>query len=501
MNCEKCKDILIEYLEDLLDAPARQEVEEHLKTCPACQAEADQMMRLHDRLVSNGENVANRDIEDDVLNLIIREQKKRLHEATTTASRSLGIRRTIMKSPFTKLAAAAVLAIAAIVCVTQIGGSGPALADVLDKVEQVPAFMYKMTMKMTGAMAPGMPEEVDMNGEILICDEYGMKMTMNTSNLGAQGQETTQEVYIIPDEKLMIQLMPDQKRYMRMEFEDDLIDRMKKQNNDPREMIKQMLDAEYTELGKSEIDGIEVEGFETTDPKIMAGMASDIKMTLWVDVKTWMPVLCEMEVKMNETSQMTGVIHDFDWNVTVTKDSFRPVIPEDYTALPTDGMKMPGISEEGAIEGFKFFAEIFGKYPENLNMMTLMQDFAKMRESENLTEAGKKLFEDMKQRFKDQGTQDMQGMQDEVLKQTMEIMKPVQSLAMFYMALMADEKEPVYHGKTVGPEDIDQVLLEWKESDYETRVIYADLSAETIVTGEAPDAGVVEEIQPQPQMQ
>ena len=67
------------------------------------------------------------------------------------------------------------------------------------------------------------------------------------------------------------------------------------------------------------------------------------------------------------------------------------------------------------------------------------------------------------------------------------------------MSLVADEKEPVYYGDTVGPEDINEILLEWKESDTEKRVIYADLSAETIVTGEAPDAGVVEEITPQMQ--
>ena len=482
MNCESCKDILIEYIEDLLDAPQKQEVEDHLKTCPTCQAEFQQMMRLQDRLASNGENMANRDIEDDVLNLIIREQKKRLHQASAKASESLRIRRTIMKSPKFKLAAAAVVIIAVLAGLPFVGPSGRTLADVYEQIQQVPAFAYKMSMTMTGAMAPGMPETMDMEGEILICDEYGMKMSITTKNLGATGQDTAQDVYIIPDEKLMIQVMPDQKRYMRMEFKDDLIDRMKKQNNDPREMIKQMLESEYIELGKSKIDGIEVEGFETTDPKIMAGMANDIKMTLWVDVKTWMPVLCQMEVKMNETSQMTGTIHDFDWNVPVTKDTFRPAIPEDYTALPTDGMKLPEASEEGAIEGFRFFAEIFGRYPENLNMMTLMQEFANMRDSDNLTEAGRKLLEKMRPATK---TQDGQTDEQKVVKQTMEIMKPVQSLAMFYMALVADKKEPVYHGATVGPDDFDAVLLEWKVSDNEKRVIYADLSAETIPIAEA----------------
>jgi len=493
MNCETCKDILIEYLEDLLDAPQKQEVEDHLQTCPTCQAEVQQMMHLQDRLVSNGENIANRDIENDVLNLIVREQKTRLQQATAKASGSLRIRRTIMKSPRFKLAAAAVAIIAVLAGLPFVGHSNITLAGVLERVEQVPAFMYKMSMKMTGAMAPGMPDGTEIDGEILICDKYGMKMTMTTTNLAAEGQRISQEMYIIPDEKVMIQLMPDQKKYMRMEFEDDLIDRMKKQNNDPRDMIKQMLKTDFTELGRSEINGIAVEGFETTDPNVMAGMVENIKMTLWVDVKTWLPVCCEMDIQMNKTSQMTGVITDFDWNVPVTKDTFRPVIPEDYTAFPTDGLKLPGISEQGAIEGLKFFADIFGKYPENLNMMTLMQEFATMRESDKLTEAGKKLFEDMKQRF---AGQDPQNLQDQVVKETMEIIKPVQSLAMFYMSLVADKKEPVYHGDTVGPDDFNKVLLEWKVSDNQKRVIYADLSAETIATGQPSDTTAPQEITP-----
>ncbi|MHC4345100.1 MAG: hypothetical protein ACYSUP_10485, partial [Planctomycetota bacterium] len=81
-----------------------------------------------------------------------------------------------------------------------------------------------------------------------------------------------------------------------MEFDDDLLVRMKKQNNDPREMIKQIMNCEYTELGRSVIDGIEVEGFQTTDPAWAgsAGAMESVKVTLWVDVETWLPVRAEM---------------------------------------------------------------------------------------------------------------------------------------------------------------------------------------------------------------
>jgi hypothetical protein len=498
MNCQQCKDILIEYLEDLLDAPQKQQVEDHLKACPTCQAEVEQMMRLQDRLVTNGENMANRDIEDDVLNLIIREQKKRLQQATTTASRSLKIRRTIMNSPKFKLAAAAVAIVAVIATLPFVSPSSKTLADVYEQIRQVPAFMYKMEMTITGAIMPGMPDgEAKIEGEVLASQDGKMRMITTTTG-AVPGQESiTQETYIIPEEKALITIMPEQKKYMETQFSDDMLERMKKQNNDPREMVKAMLKTNYVELGKSEIDGVEVEGYETVDPNLMAGIAEEVRLVLWIDVDTWLPFRTDMTMKMNKDSEMNGVIYYY-WDVPVAADSFKPVVPDDYTPLASEPMQMPDISEEGAIEGLRFFAEIFGRYPESLNLMALMQEFAKVRQGAELTEAGKRLQERMRPGLE---AQDGQTNEQKVVQQTMEMMRPVQSLGTFYMSLVADKKDPAYYGDVVGPQDADQVLLQWKVSDNERRIIYGDLSAETIVTGEAPDAGVVEEIQPQPQMQ
>jgi len=112
-------------------------------------------------------------------------------------------------------------------------------------------------------------------------------------------------MYIMPQEKSMVMLMHDQKAYTRMTFEDDLLDRMKKQNNDPREMVRQMLDSEYTELGFSEIDGVSVQGFETTDSAYAAGMADSITVRLWVDVETGLPFQAEMEMKVTNQAWLS----------------------------------------------------------------------------------------------------------------------------------------------------------------------------------------------------
>jgi hypothetical protein len=282
-------------------------------------------------------------------------------------------------------------------------------------------------------------------------------------------KKVTTIAYILPEQKLMLSIMPGQKKYMRMELNDDSLARMKKQNNDPREMMKQILACKYTELGRSEINGIEVEGFKTTDPMFSAGMAEDVEVKLWVDVETWLPVLWEIDMKMNEQMEVHCVISDFQWDIPVVASDFEPAIPEDYTSLEDDGYKMPSMTEETALEGLKFFAEITGRYPKKVDLMSLAQEFQAIKNSKNLTEAGQKLDEEMELLTKEERS-----------KKIMGLMQPVQSLGMFYMTLVQDKKEPAYYGETVTVQDTEKVLLRWKVSDDQYRIIFGNLSTSDV---------------------
>ncbi|MHC4602062.1 MAG: anti-sigma factor family protein, partial [Planctomycetota bacterium] len=121
MNCAECKEILVAYVEGLLEESQKQAVEEHLKDCSACQAETNELTQLHDRLVANGKVLAQGDLEDDVMNQIVRGQNVRL-KAAGKAGAGLKLRRIIMKSPITKIAAAAVIIIAVLVGISQLIG-------------------------------------------------------------------------------------------------------------------------------------------------------------------------------------------------------------------------------------------------------------------------------------------------------------------------------------------------------------------------------------------
>jgi len=300
---------------------------------------------------------------------------------------------------------------------------------------------------------------------VTISNEYGMKMeTITVLKLSQEDQtEMTQQMYFLPDQKAMFTLMPDQKKYTRIEFDDEMFAKMKNQNHDPREMVKQIIRCEYTELGRSVIDGIEVEGFETTDPSFMAGMAKDIKIRLWVDVENWLPVRQELDIKVNEQMQMQGVDYDYQWDIQVDASEFE--IPPDYSLLAE--VEMPGMKDEGkTVQGLRAFAEITdGRYPSSMTMMAIMQ--------ESYGEVFKSMDIDP---TKEPTPEQSQWLMDKMML--------LQAPYIFYAQLVQENKEPAYYGDRVTAEDADAVLMRWKISDDQYRVIFGDLSAEDVTAEE-----------------
>jgi hypothetical protein len=274
---------------------------------------------------------------------------------------------------------------------------------------------------------------------------------------------------MLPQEKAMISLTPAIKQYIRMELDDTIWEKSRQQNYDPGAMLKQILNCKYESLGRSTINGVQVEGFHTTDPNYLAGMGQ-VDVKIWVDVRTQLPVQSEMDMQVGDM-QVHGVVHNFQWNYPVNADTFKPVIPDDYTTLPGGPMKMPAMNEEGAIAGLKLFADLFGRYPEKLDFMSLMGQLGKLDESklDPNNPTLKKLREGGKG-----------GSVEEQTKKLLDIMMPIQGAGMFYMLLTQEKKEPAYYGNVVTPQDADKVLLRWKLSDKEYRVIFGGLHVETV---------------------
>jgi len=387
---------------------------------------------------------------------------------TESAPPEPNIWRIIMKSPITKLATAAVVIIACVIGLSfwRTTGSGIALADVLAHIEQVKAYRYQFFIG-TGE-DPNKPYSLERRGTHLISQENGRKITREQLDPNG-GWSTFEEVYRSPDNKTAIVICPKQKKYRRIEIDDHTAENMWK-GNDPLTFLKKIMACKYESMGRATIDGIEVEGFQTTDPNVSIIERSgenkvEVDVKMWVDVKTRLPVRFDyMGDKMKSTDHF--VMQDFQWDVSVDATDFKPVIPDDYTGTV---VKFPAqINEETAIQGLKIWVELLGKYPEIItpfDYVTVLRSALEKSE----TPAAMRLEEEIK------GLTD-----DEIGNKLVDFLMPIRGGGRFYIWLQADKKDPAYYGEIVTPKDADKVLLRWKVSDNEYRVIYGDLHAETV---------------------
>jgi hypothetical protein len=378
--------------------------------------------------------------------------------------------RLIMKTPITKLATAAVVIIACLIGLSfwRTTGSGIALADVLARIEQVKAYRFQSNTKMTGE-DPNKPYSSEERITFLISQEYGWKNKIEQLDPNG-GESTFEEWYRLLDKKTMIHILHKQKKYTRTEWDDRWGEQLQKL--DPSTWTKRILKYKYESIGRSIVDGIEVEGFQTTDPNWLGNRKNkvEVDVKMWVDVKTRLPVRYDFTYAYfdqmgNKKERQHVVMHDFQWDVPVDAAEFEPVIPDDYTGRV---VKYPAhITEETAIQGLKLLVELLGKYPENIFDLdaTVLLRLAEKSE----TPAAMRLKEEMK------GLTD-----DEISNKLVDFLMPIRGLGRFYGLLQWDKKDPAYYGKIVTPKDADKVLMRWKVSDNEYRVIFGDLHAETV---------------------
>jgi outer membrane lipoprotein-sorting protein len=379
--------------------------------------------------------------------------------------------RMTVKNPITKLAAAAVITVACIagIVVWTHTGSGIALANALAQVQQITAYMYQMTMTVTVKAPTGPAINQNVETTVVVARDYGTKTITDMIDPNG-GRTTRQKKFVLPQERVIIAVMPTEKRYIRMDLDDTLLERIRKENYDPSSMLARILECKYESLGRSTLDGVDVEGFHATDPDYLAGMGGQADVKIWVSVETQLPVRMEIDIQMGEM-KTHGVMDNYQWGVAVTAADFKPVIPDDYTTLPGGPVKTPAVNEEGEIAGLKLFADLFARYPEKLDYVSLMTEFGKLRNDPTINKNNPSL----KQIF---GSEDASA--DERAKKVLDIMLPIQGAALFYAKLTQEKKDPAYYGNLVTPQDADKVLMRWKVSDNQYRVIFGSLHAETV---------------------
>ncbi len=427
MNCKDCKENMVEYIEGLLDESQKQAVSEHLKGCPNCRAEVQQLTNLHERLVKNGKALARDDFENDVMNKILREQNVKLKKAAR-ASKALDIRSIIMKSPFVKIAAAAVIIIAVLIGLNPFGGT-ITFAEVVEPILNAKAMIYDFfigdeatgtvmhdiimgqRIRRTISSLPGMTHIIDLeNSQILVLTEEG-KTASYIDIQGELGNRNQSYVKFL------------------------------------RQTITNLKD-NYRELGKQEIDGQTTIAFEASGP--------NESVKIWADPETALPVRIELSL-----GQMFVILKNFEFDPAIDELLVSMKVPAGYT-LKEAPFNLGNATEEDFVESLRVWAKVLGDgvFPEEIGTEAIMKQMPalieKLKEMNVSEEEGTKI-----------GMAFGKGM---LFHQTLELQGKYQ-----------------YTGAGVKFGDASKVVFWYQPKGSSTyRVIYGDLSVKDVVPEDLP---------------
>ena len=366
----------------------------------------------------------------------------------------------LAKNQITKLVAAAVIIVAVLFTLNIIDDGGVAWSQVLANIQKVGAFSYCMKLNMVGLLDE--KGSVQLEAQSWISEDYGAR-----TNSYREGELRMNEYVSIPD-RVYIGLIPSGKKYLRMTLTDELWEKTRKEHCDPKKLVEEFMKYDYKKLGRSTIDGIEVEGIECRDPgiargvpaNIAGGMIGNVVARLWADVETDLPVRLQIEVFSKDGEKTFDMVtYGYQWDINLDPREFEPVIPDDYELVADVELSA---DEKSVVEGLGFFAEYAGgRYPSDLSAMTMTRE---LRAGLLAIFGGTPPWPPKP------------GDAQRAISLEMSIR--------FYAGLVIEDKDPAYYGSKVTTEFPHAVLMRWKTEDNKYRVIFADLTARDVSAGE-----------------
>jgi hypothetical protein len=349
MNCAESKELLVAYIEGLLDTEKKQIIAEHLKTCVSCQAELKEISSLRDRLVRNGKVLARGDVEKAVLDRILREQNVKL-KAATEMSAGLKIRRIIMRSRITQLAAVAVIVIAVIAGVSQFFGGTVTFAEVIKPILNARTVVLDFIVG---------DEET---GTVIHDVVAGSRIRRTSPDM--------ENIMILDlDNAKMLSLDPKTKGAIYVDIKGPIQEGTKSVLGLVRNVvndIKEHPDWPVQKLGRWEIGGQEAIGF------LVRGQNEEI--TIWADAETALPIRIEMLLGQSSSEQARYILKNIEFDVPVDESLVSMDVPAGYT-MSDQKLDMSKCTEEDFITILRLWAEhlLGGSFPESLSVKDLMK--------------------------------------------------------------------------------------------------------------------------------
>jgi hypothetical protein len=274
------------------------------------------------------------------------------HKTMLAPSRH-NIRRTIMKSPIAKLAAAAAVIIVVALGLFELIGDGStssvAWAEVVQKVEASRGVIYRTRTAVMGDSNDDWPEAHIMH----------YKSPLHSRTDWYRGDQIQRTVNFDLGTRTMTWLAHDEKVHHREPMKEEAIQSVQKDQSpwlNPGDFMSRVLSFKHWNIGTRMIDGILCEGLETNDPAV-CGAPPDKTFVgrLWVSVETRYPVLIEVEAAHGQdgSSRMFGCVDQFEWDVEFGPSDRDISIPPGFRPLHEEDKEIESLRQQGKRELLK----------------------------------------------------------------------------------------------------------------------------------------------------
>lgn len=454
MSCPNTSDWDLLAMETL-EERAAEPLLAHLKECPDCRGIYEQTRRSHlDRIrmydqLDRGHDSLREQLMAALPPLPARSRADRLvrgwrhtGDFVMSITHRVGARATIGM-----ISAAACIGF--VVLLMTFAGGKSAFATAIGRFQQAKTIVCRIT---TTAPVPGATMTFQQTGKLCFSAEYGSRTELLMNGIPMLVQYTPLQgptTYVTPLSRTYT--VTDTKA----------VDEGRDRGNAPDAFILALskLKGEASrELGRNNLEGVEVLGYEIPGQILGLGHAEGVRSELWIDAKTYLPVRYVADIPMPQLGGTMRMVYDqFEWDTPLDPKVFVPEIAG-YTRLDA---KTPVADEAALIKGLGNYAELAGKYPPTMDPMSLSTDLA--------SAIGARVASAM-----------IRGEKGPDQQTLMQKSAEIASGLLFYQKLTSEGHSPEYSGKTVKPGQADAVLLRWKLTDGQWRVIYGDLRVETI---------------------
>lgn len=541
-----------------LSPDEERDLRRHIETCSDCRERFRQLAQLCGTLTESRlpddspetiivERVMSAIASDGSRRPLVRREVEKDH--ATLLTRSLDTWRWIMRSPVSRVSAAAifVLAITGVALWFHAGGTTPAFADFIAPILEAKTAKFKVTTVIKGPPAVTTAGEVMVLGATRSRQEIETEMAMPDKSKARESAKSKMVMIFDWGQGKSITLVPETKQAMVVSLANMTKEQAAQQ--DPFTWFRSVLldakdkpDVKREPLGEKEIDGRRVVGFRVSTK----GMV----VNLWGDPKTGMPVLAEATMALFPNAKMT--MSDFVFDVKLDESSFSIDPPAGYTVQKMNvDASLP--EEKDLIAMFRQYSKLLdGQFPDSLDFQTMMQTVGKMigmkagiqalREKldsgkEKLSEEERRKFEELMRKMtewqfapgkatpSEEGMRkleeemrrhgdwekimqkltgkgkpnkaelpkttpaEMQKMMEPATKKLMEVQIPLQRGLMF-ATMLPPEADAHYAGKGVKMGAVDTPIFWYRPKDAKKyRVVYADLAVqEADIPPSAPNA-------------